>query len=897
VDNHDYSEAIRFLALLFADSEGAVEIRALPQERDAGPSRPVFTRNSAIVLTHLKRWDGPGRAVYVGAGTRILGRGSGRREDVHQITALWSDIDCSKIGVSKEEAVAALRPIPIPPSLIVDSGHGIHPWWLLKEPIDVRATDPATAANESSIVLALRQLASVVGGDPAVCDLARVMRLPGTHNCKGGELRLTSVLWEVSTQRRHDFSEILDALDYLAPVIVPKTVEATVVKLPDDDPYVILARRYVGAAPVDVAARIEAMTYQGDGDRGIHRTQLSVSASLIGHGASDDEVVEALLAATHVAAGGAGSAWNWTREEAAIRKMCAAWRARLDREAKEGRPQLRLVQRAQAKADADADADPDNHPQSDPPASPAGRPIIRIVAGTLHLQATAAERVLHESGAPFYTRGGRIMRPVIEDVPAARGLRTKIARLHEVTVTGMTDWLSRVANFVRLDKREKKWVASNPPDDVAAIVLSRDGEWILDPVTAVITTPTLRPDGSLLTAPGYDPQTRLLLVDPPALPAMPVAPSRSDGLVALDLLLGLLAEFSFVDEPSRAVAVSGLITAVVRGSLTSAPMHAFRAPAAGSGKSYFADLAAAIAIGQRCPVISAGKTEEELEKRLASALIAAQPIVSIDNVNGELRGDALCQMVERPIVRIRPLGRSELVQIETKCAVFANGNNMTICGDLTRRTLTATLDAGIERPELKQYSDAPFDRILADRGAFVAAALIVVLSYRTAGSPGLLPRLASYEEWSDLIRSALVWLGMADPVETIDTARDEDPDLAELRNVIVGWEEAIGTNIELGPGEIVAIAEKQEYEVSDDPYQRSSAKGYLHPEFRQALLEVAHDPKAIDPRRLAHWLIRRKGRIVDGFRVVGRLDGHTKRWRWKLQRAGGPVRDPMEPPF
>ena len=78
-------------------------------------------------------------------------------------------------------------------------------------------------------------------------------------------------------------------------------------------------------------------------------------------------------------------------------------------------------------------------------------------------------------------------------------------------------------------------------------------------------------------------------------------------------------------------------------------MHVACAPAAGTGKSFLFDIAAAIAIGHPCPVMAAGRNEEETEKRLGAALMAGQPIISIDNVTGELGGDALCQVIERRV--------------------------------------------------------------------------------------------------------------------------------------------------------------------------------------------------------------------------------------------------------
>jgi putative DNA primase/helicase len=80
-----------------------------------------------------------------------------------------------------------------------------------------------------------------------------------------------------------------------------------------------------------------------------------------------------------------------------------------------------------------------------------------------------------------------------------------------------------------------------------------------------------------------------------------------------------------------------------------------------------------------------------------------------------------------------------------------------------------------------QFTYSPVDDVIADRGKYVAAALTVVRAYIVAGKPGKLPPLASFEEWSDLVRSALVWLGLPDPVETSEDARDDDPELIALR--------------------------------------------------------------------------------------------------------------------
>ena len=84
-------------------------------------------------------------------------------------------------------------------------------------------------------------------------------------------------------------------------------------------------------------------------------------------------------------------------------------------------------------------------------------------------------------------------------------------------------------------------------------------------------------------------------------------------------------------------------------------MHIIRAHTAGTGKSYLVVVASTIATGRDCPVITPGRTMEETEKRLGALLLAGVSMISLDNVNGELGGDMLCQVTERPLVRVRIL--------------------------------------------------------------------------------------------------------------------------------------------------------------------------------------------------------------------------------------------------
>ena len=80
-------------------------------------------------------------------------------------------------------------------------------------------------------------------------------------------------------------------------------------------------------------------------------------------------------------------------------------------------------------------------------------------------------------------------------------------------------------------------------------------------------------------------------------------------------------------------------------------------------------------------------------------VLAGHAIISLDNCSTEIAGDALCQVSERPMVRIRILGKSETPECEFRGILIANGNNLMISGDMVRRVLLAMLNSGLERQE------------------------------------------------------------------------------------------------------------------------------------------------------------------------------------------------------
>ena len=512
------------------------------------------------------------------------------------------------------------------------------------------------------------------------------------------------------------------------------------------------------------------------------------------------------------------------------------------------------------------------------------RPLIRFVGGGLPEVMDQVEQALQRSDLGLYQRGSFLVRPgvVMVNVPK-RGIVTA-RRILEVEDHAMAEIMTQAADWKRFDARSQQWVSIDAPIKVATTYRQRVGHWKLPVLAGIINAPTLRPDGSILATPGYDPETGLLLdIGGTRFPTVREQPTKDHASRALKVLEDLVGTFPFVDFPSRSVALSAILTSCIRRSLPTAPLHGFTAPTAGSGKSMLVDLASMIATGREAGVITQGKTEEELEKRLGALLLAGDLFIAIDNCEVPLAGEFLCAMLTQSVVRPRILGRSEAPELPANAFVTATGNNLVLSGDLTRRNVTCRLDPKCERPELRQFVTNPITMVKAGRTRYVAAALTILRAYHVAGRPEQPEPLGSFEEWSGWVRASLMWLGQADPVDTMENARAMDPKLAALVGVLVQWHSVIG-DISVSAREVIERANAMRTVPADDP-EGPPQPEYAHPDFRNVLLGICGDGGELNSKRLGKWLGLHQDRIAKGLRVErSGLSGGILRWR--VQPAG-----------
>jgi hypothetical protein len=116
--------------------------------------------------------------VYFGVSGRD-GKG-GKAENLTDLRALFVDVDFKTTPVPEASLrIALLDALGAPPSVIVHSGGGLHLYWLLLQPLDLR-TEPARTRAKNL----LRYLCAACAGDLVSAEPVRILRLPGTNNRK-----------------------------------------------------------------------------------------------------------------------------------------------------------------------------------------------------------------------------------------------------------------------------------------------------------------------------------------------------------------------------------------------------------------------------------------------------------------------------------------------------------------------------------------------------------------------------------------------------------------------------------------------------------------------------------------------------------------------------------------
>ncbi len=362
---------------------------------------------------------------------------------------------------------------------------------------------------------------------------------------------------------------------------------------------------------------------------------------------------------------------------------------------------------------------------------------ILVEQGKIHEAVDAAERLLSEKDLGIYQRAGRLVRlTVAQSLPqkavarikdegkeliiSAEGVKKNLESLliAEVDTAYLLEQLTRHAHWLKFDLRANNLKPIDCPEKVAKLLLARK-QWNLPILMGVIQAPTLFCDGTVLEKPGYDANSGLYLYTRGSFPFIPQHPSLEDAQAQAQTIKNLLAGFPFDGEESFCVALSAMMTALVRKSIATAPLHGFTAPKMGTGKSLLADVVSLIATGKPNSVIPQADNESEERKRLMAVLLDGDPIICFDNIERPFGSATLCSVLTQQQLKDRILGETRNMAVSTRATFLATGNNLTFIGDLSSRAILCKLDPKMERPEERSF-DINLHQYLAEHREEVA---------------------------------------------------------------------------------------------------------------------------------------------------------------------------------
>ena len=240
-----------------------------------------------------------------------------------------------------------------------------------------------------------------------------------------------------------------------------------------------------------------------------------------------------------------------------------------------------------------------------------------------------------------------------------------------------------------------------------------------------------------------------------------------------------------------------LLTACCRPSLWLAPGLLLTAPTlsgAGSGKGLLVRAISTIGFGISPRAFTAGSDRHELDKRLAAELVEAQPVLFLDNANGiALRSDAIASVLTERPARIRILGQTRMVPLNSTAFIAITGNGLTVTEDLARRFIACELDARCEDPESRPFAAGFLDDV-EDRRAVLLTALLTIWRWGRQNSSTLSKGkpLGSFETWAEWCRDPLLALGCCDPIERIESLKARDPRRQRIAELFSAWWEHHG---------------------------------------------------------------------------------------------------------
>lgn len=485
----------------------------------------------------------------------------------------------------------------------------------------------------------------------------------------------------------------------------------------------------------------------------------------------------------------------------------------------------------------------------------------------------------------------------------------KISALNEYGILACIDQSVRIEEF-----RQQSWQATDIKIEHAKIIQNAHVS-SFPQLKATLTAPSMCPStGEILSAPGYDTQRGVFITNEEHFHPVILSPTIEDVRQSLKALWYVVHSFPFATKLDQTVMLAAMLTAVIRKMIPTAPGFGFDSPTQGSGKTLLAKLASALS--GESPTISPqpdSKSDDEMRKRLFSCLREGHAVIVIDNIVGAFDSPALASMLTCEQYSDRVLGKSKTETVSSNSMVILSGNNLTLNGDLPRRILICRIDPKDETPHQRSFDFDPVQVVTEYRQELVAAALTLIRAYKSTSTELRCGagRLASFEDWDDMVRQTICWLAqqqqsklipigetangdyfpeLVDPMEAVNAAVKHDPFRERhghlLKLIAIKYGAGNGHGNIFTTRQLVkdAVPDSHNFGVGPDfgVDDDREALSYL-------LVEVAGDPirHVVNARSLGGYLSKHQDRIVDGLCLRKGTDKQNVATWWIEDVAGG----------
>jgi hypothetical protein len=422
------------------------------------------------------------------------------------------------------------------------------------------------------------------------------------------------------------------------------------------------------------------------------------------------------------------------------------------------------------------------------------RRTIRATTDLRCMADLAVEQLAHDPC--LFQRANRLVHVVNWGKNAETGRLKRDPDAPRIIGVENANLMERLSTFARWERvkqnRKGEWsgVPCLPPEPVVKAVQARRVWTGVRRLDGVVTSPVLRPDGTVLTEPGYDDETGLLYTGGLS---VEVGTTREDAAAAAETLLELVKHFPFVSPSHRSAWLCHPLTVVARAAIDGCtPLHVFDANTARVGKTLLVKVSSLIATGLKAAQRTADIDDAEMRKLLTSVVIAGDRMVHFDNANKPFGCGPLDAAITSGVLADRHLGGNEAPSLPFDAVVSVTGNNIVLAKDSPGRSLYCRQKCDMEHPEERKGLPDVEREVRENRGKYLGACLTVESAYLRSGERVELPPFGGFEAWSRVVREAVVWAGQPDPLGARTQLREEAVPRRDYELILLTTIHAVG---------------------------------------------------------------------------------------------------------